>query len=434
MKKIVVFFVLLALVFTTGLVFAGGGAQRRGAANEVVIFMTEGSIRDDIQPVLFRDFEQSTGYRVNVINGGADSVYRQNLAVALSGGQPVDILMCNGQAVRPFLMRGLIEDLTDRVTYWDRFIPSAIELATFGGRRYGVPYGHVTTSGIYTNNDVLRRYNLSLPRTYDDLLAMRDVLARDNISVFAFGGGSKYMWPMWFFCTFAQTSGNRSMERTEATLRGQARWTDRDYVEAMEILGRMGRDGFFQPGFNGTESDPAKSVFLTGNAALFFGGTWELQPFRDSGMAGDRMSMAGFPIVAPGARSEQTGAAGSPTLCLHSGASADRQRIALELIDFISSDAKVQQHRDIAGTSFPDVNRGYRLPADTDPIVTNAVVPTLGPSTVTFLDWIWPAEIVAAFQDQIQIITSGRTTAVEAMAAIQRVYDDLVRDGYRFDD
>ena len=431
MKRIVGLFWVVTLIFTGSALFARGG-QARSTANEVVIFMEQGNIREDIQPVLFRDFESSSGYRVNVINGGPDADYRQNLAVAINGGQILDVLICNGQAVRTFASRGIIDDLTDKVSYWDRFIPSSITSFTYGGKIYAVPYAHVTSSGVYINNDVLRRYNLSAPNTYDDLLRMKDVLSRDNISVFSFGGGSKYMWPMWYFCAFGQTSGNRAIERTEAVLRGQARFTDRDYVDAMAVLERMGKDGLFQPGVNGTEMGPAGAVFLSGNAALFYGGTWELQNFREAGLTGDRMSMVGFPIVAPGARSEQTGAIGSP-LCLYKGISPSRERIALQFIDYLSTDAKVQQHYDLLGTSLPNVNKGYRLPSNADPIVVNTMIPILAPTTVNFLDWIWPAEVVTAFQDQIQAVTGGQTTSAAAMTAIQRVFDDLVRNGYTFD-
>ncbi len=41
-----------------------------------------------------------------------------------------------------------------------------------------------------------------------------------------------YMWPVWFFTTFAQTTGNRSIERTVEILSGKGKFTDPDFVEA----------------------------------------------------------------------------------------------------------------------------------------------------------------------------------------------------------
>jgi raffinose/stachyose/melibiose transport system substrate-binding protein len=424
-------FVLMAVVL--GPVFAGGGAQSKSTAKELVIFMEQSNIRDDYIPQYFRDFEASSGYKVNVINGGPDAQYRQSLAVALNGGQQIDIIMCNGQAVRGFATRGLIEDLTGLVNYWDRFNQSSVTQYTYSGKTYAVPNGQINSSGVFTNNDVLKKYNLSAPKTYDDLLKMRDALAKDNIAVFGFGGGSKYMWPMWYFCSFAQTSGNKSMERTEAVLRGQAKWTDKDFVDAMGILERMGKDNLFQSGVNGMETAQGLAVFSSGNSALFYGGTWELVGFRESGMTGDKLGLVPFPIVVPGVRSEQTGSGGSPGICLRKGLSAERQKVVLDLINYISSDAKVQAYRDFLGDSHPEANKQFKFSANTDPLVSSVVVPTLVPSTVTFLDWVWPPEIVTAFQDQLQAVTGGQTTAAVAMAEIQRVFDNLVKNGYNFD-
>jgi raffinose/stachyose/melibiose transport system substrate-binding protein len=223
------------------------------------------------------------------------------------------------------------------------------------------------------------------------------------------------------------------MERTESVLRGQAKWTDKDFVDAMAILEKMGKDELFNSGFNGMETAQGYSVFTTGNSALFFGGTWCLAPFRESGMTGDKLSIAPFPIVVSGAKSEQTGDAGSPALCLVKGLSQERQKLALSLIDYTSSDKQFQAYFDFLDQTGPKTNKGYKSPANTDPLYTNIIIPDLMPTTITFLDWVWPPEIVTAFQDQLQAVTGGQTTAAAAMAEIQKVFDNLVKNGYNFD-
>jgi raffinose/stachyose/melibiose transport system substrate-binding protein len=437
MKKLVgLFLSLVMLTMSLNSVFAGGRAQGSNARNakEVVLFMESSNIPDRFIADFFKDFETSSGYKVNVIIGGEHEVYAQDLAVALNSGQQIDALFCNGQEVRGYAARGIIEELTPLVNYWDRFNQNSIDQYTYSGKSFAIPIQAVGTSGIFTNNTVLRKYNLTPPRTYDDLINARDALARDNIAVFGFGGGSKYMWPMWFFCTFNQTSGNKAMTRTEAALRGQAKWTDRDYVDAMAILERMGKDKLFQNGVNGADTAQGLAVFSSGNAAFFFGGTWERGGFRESGMDGDKLGLVPFPIVVPGAKSEQTGSAGGQGLCILKGLSPERQKIALDLISYISSDAKVQQLSEYEpGSPDPKPNKAFKGIANSDSLFASVINPVLAPSTVTFLDWIWPPEIVTAFQDQIQAVTGGQTTATAAMAYIQRVFDGLVANGYNFD-
>jgi raffinose/stachyose/melibiose transport system substrate-binding protein len=223
------------------------------------------------------------------------------------------------------------------------------------------------------------------------------------------------------------------MARTEAVLRGQAKWTDKDFVDAMAILEKMGKDELFNLGFNAMSSDQGYSVFTSGNSALFFGGTWALAEFREAGMTGDKLSIVPFPIVVPGSKSEQTGDAGSPALCLVKGLSPERQKLALSLIDYTSSDTQFQAYFDYIDQTGPKTNKGYKNPPNTDPLYTNIIIPDLVPTTVTFLDWVWPPEVVVAFQDQIQAVTGGQITAAAAMAEIQKVFDNLVKNGYNFD-
>jgi raffinose/stachyose/melibiose transport system substrate-binding protein len=428
-------FVLLAMVL--GPVFAGGrtqsGASGGGAQKEIFIFMEQGDIKDEEQADFFREYERTRGIKVNIINGGPDSQYRQNLAVAINGNQPLDVLLSNGQAVRGFVSKGLLDDLTDQVTYWDRFNDSAINQFTFNGKRYALAWGDTSTSGIFLNNDVLRKYNLSAPKNYDDLLRMRDALARDRIAVFGFGGGTIYMWPMWYFSTHNQTSGNRSIERTEAALRGQAKFTDKDFVDAMDIIGRMGRDGLFNIGFNGMETAQGYAVFTSGNAALFYGGTWCLSEFREAGMTGDKLGFVPFPIVVPGAKSEQTGDAGGPAFSILKNLSPERKQAAIDLMDYITDLRRSQAHWDKVERTQPKSLKGYDPGPNADVLVRQVIIPELVPNTVTFLDWIWPPEIVTAFQQQIQATAGGQTSAANAMAEIQRVFDNLVRSGYNFD-
>jgi sugar phosphate isomerase/epimerase len=67
---------------------------------------------------------------------------------------------------------------------------------------------------------------MDAPKSYDDMLALRDKLKPKGIKVFAHPGKVINLWPVWFFTTFAQTSGNKGAERTIEILTGNAKFTD----------------------------------------------------------------------------------------------------------------------------------------------------------------------------------------------------------------
>jgi raffinose/stachyose/melibiose transport system substrate-binding protein len=238
---------------------------------------------------------------------------------------------------------------------------------------------------------------------------------------------------MWYFDILAQTTGNKSVERTVAALSGKAKFTDPDFVEAMKILGNFGKEGMFQPGFNGTDSDGGKTIFTSGKSLAFFGGTWEIAGFRKAGMDAKKMDMIPFPVVKAGAKSQQTGSAGAGAICLYSKIAPSQKALALKFVDYLSSDKGIENAR--KALTAPG---GFAFPA-TKSVKTNstdALAPKLQkeimPTTVTFLDWIWAPEVTKAFQQDIQAVVGQQMSAEDAMKDVQKVFDGIVANGYNF--
>ena len=50
------------------------------------------------------------------------------------------------------------------------------------------------------------------------------------------------------------------------------------------------------------------------------------------------------------------------------------------------------------------------------------------PHAVTYLDWIWPAQINDAFCQAIPALASGTITSEEAVTMVQNAYDTIVRE------
>lgn len=407
---------------------ASTAATQPAEKKTIVIYMEDDFIRDSYTD-FYKEFEDQNNAIVKPILVPKDK-YVQSFMVAVNGGQQVDVLYMNGQDVRSFAAKGLITDMTDIVTFWDRFNSNAPDMFTFGGRKFAVPTNSGATSGVYYNKEILAKYSLQPPKTFADLVAMNKVLSKDGIATFAFGGASKYMWPMWYFDTFAQTSGGKSVDRTVEALQGKAKFTDPDFVEAMKVLESFGAENLYQKGFNGAEQAQGNAVFTAGKAALFFGGTWEVDGFRKAGMTADKLGIVPFPIVKDGAVSQQTGSAAGAGMSLYSKIAAENKDIALALVDYLSSDKKITELNKLANTAMAP-NKAY-IAEGADPLFTDSINKELVPSTVTFLDWIWAPEIVKEFQDGIQAVVGGKIKAEDEMAKIQKVYDDIVAKGYDF--
>lgn len=379
-----------------------------------------------------RLFEEKTGIKVNVHSyDSADFV--QAFMVAANGGSPVDVMLLNGQDVRYFMKNGLIQEM-DGKPGADRVNEGAIDQYTYNGKLYAIGSKGGNSSGIFVNMDIIDQYGGKAPETMADLRELNTKLKADGLSLFAFGGGNKYMWPMWYFSCFGQTSGGKPTERVEEILTGNAKFTDADSIEAFDVIRTFAEEEMFQPGFNGTDSDGGKAVFANGQAALFYGGTWEITGFLEAGM--DNLDLLPFPIIKEGAKSIQTGNASDGAWTIYSKIDPARQSAAEAFIDFMTTDEVIADFRnsdvaDLRDYARVSCNTNVPLPENTDEL-TKKQQEFLATMTFTHPDWIYPPEITTALQDVLQSLTGLQITSEEAGSQMQAVMDELLANGYDY--
>ncbi|MFC5452431.1 extracellular solute-binding protein [Paenibacillus aestuarii] len=402
------------------------------AVSELVFFGVD--IDVDKEGKYWKSFEDENKVKIKVVTTKSDK-FMETFMASHNAKQTIDILRLNGQDVRFMSTAGMIKDITDQVSpYKDRFNTAALSPFSFGGKIFGVPTGSMSTSAIFYNKKILDANGLKPPTSLQDLEALNAALKQKGLSTFAFMGKDIYMWPMWFFQTFAQASGNKSVERTMDTLRGKAKFTDADYVAAMKALQQIGKSGSYIPGVNGVDATAAKAIFSTGKAAMFYGGSWESAGFiksaKDSGGKID-LAVAKFPLISDqaGIKAESTGGSGA-ALAISSTIDPNKEALAKKFLDYWTSDKLQQQMlNDNNGVFAVNVNVKSN---STDPVIDDLTKNYLK-DTVTFLDWYWPPEITKAFQQNIQAVVGGQKEPEAAMQEIQKTFDDLVAKGYNFD-
>ena len=375
-------------------------------------------------------FEEDTGIKLNVYAYPIED-YVQALMVAVNGGEKIDILEPDGQQTRSFVQKGLLKDIKG-IECAERIQDTAIEQYTYGDKLYGIGAFSGKSSGIYVNMEMIEEYGMNPPETMDDLLALRDKLKADGKSVFGFGGGNVFMWPMWYFSTFAQTSGGKPIERTEEILTGKAKFTDADSVEAFQILRNFAEEDLWQPGFNGTDSSGGLSVFTGGESALYYGGTWDTREIEAAEMG--NVQLMKFPVVKEGAESLQTGSICDTGWCIYSKIDSSRLSAAEKFLDWVSSEETLTKFREndiLSEWGNQSVNKDMPEPENITDLdrTKNEFLQTC---TFTHLDWIYPPEITTELANVLQSLTGLQITAEEAGEQMQKVMDDLLADGYDF--
>jgi hypothetical protein len=173
-------------------------------------------------------FEQTCDCTVDARFEGQWTEVPQRLQAARIAHEPVDIIPTGANLVNSTLARSAaLMDLTKLVTpFQERFRPGMLEPYTIGGHLWAIPYSQVSTSAIFYNQDLFRELGLDAPKTYQDLVRVAAVIHKQKqIIPMIHQGKAAWMWPMWFFETYAQTSGNHSVALVQAFLRGERKFT-----------------------------------------------------------------------------------------------------------------------------------------------------------------------------------------------------------------
>jgi raffinose/stachyose/melibiose transport system substrate-binding protein len=361
-----------------------------------------------------------------------DTQYPSETFVALftaqqAAGKSADILALNGQDLRRYATNGTLLQLDGAGIDLSRFRQAALSTTQINGKTYGLPTNSLSGFPLFFNRKVLEEAGMDPPKSYDDFLALRDKLKPMGIKVFTHDGKVIYLWPVWFFTTFAQTSGNKGAERTVEILTGKAKFTDPDVVQALDLVFKFGKDGLVPREVLSMDTPQALADFSAGHAAFWMHHESVVNQINQDKPAGLDLDVMLMPkLVDADVKSNYPGGPGA-VVGVNAKSDPDRQAAALAFIDFVTTDAADEAEIKFGAGTVP-VNTGVK------PIGGGVVekLVSLSPNLVTYLDWNWPPEITHSFQESIQGGIAGQISAADAAASAQKTLDRLVANGYKF--
>jgi raffinose/stachyose/melibiose transport system substrate-binding protein len=392
----------------------------------LVLITQTGASPDKALPNLLDAYKKAhPGIQVNLVQ------YPEEKFVALytaaqAAGEQVDVLMLNGQDLRRYATSHALTSFDD-VSFKTRFLPEALTTLTIDGKLWGFPSGALGGFIVFVNKAILQKFNLQLPATYDDLKSVASVLHKNGIAPFTHPGKIIYMWPVWFFTTFAQTSNNRSVERTIEILSGKGKFTDADVVQGIDLVFQFGRDKMFSQSVLGLDFGNAQTELLTGKACFYLFHDSIAKPLLAAKAANFELDSMLMPNLV--GRQVDSQFPGGPGVVLSMPEKIDpsRKQAALDLIDFLTSDDADRESIELNGGAVP-VNAGV----PTAPISVYTKEKADISKLVIYLDWFYPPEITKVLQEGLQAGVVGRTTAEALGKSLQATLDRLVSGGYKF--
>ena len=253
------------------------------------------------------DFAGQTG-----LNQKVQLLAAQGALPVLYNTPPADLmaqLVKNGEGLD-------IESTFQQLGVYQELQPAAVTLLkkVFNGRLVALPF-ELNIEGFWYNKQIFAQNGLQPPDTWDQLVQIATSLQQKGIQPFSASGIQG--WPITRLIGnyLFRKLGPNALENVQS---GQAKLTDPAYVEAAQAVASLGKQDYFGKGVATIDYNPAVDVFLSGKAAMFYMGSWELRDYTTPSVnkiGVDNVGFFPFPNVTGGiGNSTQTPMnAGQPT-------------------------------------------------------------------------------------------------------------------------
>jgi raffinose/stachyose/melibiose transport system substrate-binding protein len=171
------------------------------------------------------------------------------------------------------LLQPIDDFLNSKPDFKNNFIPNALDGYTVNGKIYSVPMNLAPSSFVFYNQALFDKYNVKVPKTWDELKAAIDTFNKNNVIPIALGNKANWVAQSTMFSTIAdRVTGTEWF--LKAVKQDGAKFTDPEFVKALTVLQDLGKSKAFQDGYNSIDENQMIQLYSQGKAAMFMDGGW----------------------------------------------------------------------------------------------------------------------------------------------------------------
>lgn len=340
-----------------------------------------------------------------------NDAFKTKLAVAMGSDQMPDIFPhWSGGPMNAYVDSNKIADLTTFMGengYKDRFMPAAINQATYKDKIWAVPVENTSVAMFFYNKDLFAKYNLQVPKTITELETVADTLKKNGIIPFSLANKTQWTGSMYYMYLVDRFGGadafNAAAQRTGS-------FENEAFTQAGNKIQEWVKKEYFNKGFNGLDEDSGQSrtLLYSEKAAMTLMGSWflstakgETETSKDAKIKDFMKKVGSFPFpAAEGGKGSPDSVVGTVGDNFYSVAASSKDVAgAFKAITYLIDDTAVAKR--IEAGRVPPV-KGVKV---SDPLlqdVLNAV--EKAPSVQLWYDQYLPADVAQVHKDTSQAI------------------------------
>lgn len=356
--------------------------------------------------------------------------HQKTEAYAAADQLPDVIYMWPGGRSTTLHTKKLVKDLTPLLGNDAQYYSEAVLAPQTAGYLAQLPSTMTSSHAMFVNVGLLHELGLEVPETYEDLVAMVPVLKAKGLDTILMGAQDDWVLQSCLFSMIAgRLVGDKKMDEIIA---GEAKFTDPEFVGALEFYGRLYEDGVLHRKIMNTTYGEVNGLFAAGRAPFLIDGDWKVGNFITDSSTGEALipvekqhefKMIIFPAI-PGEinpRSSSTVLGTGYGMNAKIPAGSAKEAAAWELIKWLQS-ADVQKLRLETGGTIP--SRVDVVSDKLEPLVNERLgYYALMESGTYVLDSVLAGEVYLPINIGLQEIGLGLATAMEVAENTQEAYD-----------
>lgn len=211
----------------------------------------------------------------------ANDDYKPQIATLAAADDLPDVFLLQGMNTKAWAKQGLIMDMTDIIKsspYYADYNQAYFTPFKDGDKVYGLPVltGGTCTVVVYDKAAWKEAGYDKFPETWDEVKKADEYFkANGYTDTVAFGNGSKWQANS----CFLSVAGDRftGPDWYQSIIdKGGAAFTDEAFVQALQFTQDIFNSGVFNEDFNVITNEDAREYYISGDAAAFIGGNWDV--------------------------------------------------------------------------------------------------------------------------------------------------------------
>lgn len=357
----------------------------------------------------------------------------QATQTALAGGQGPDVVYTPGPAFAVHVAEAgqllPLDEYAAQYGWNERFAPWAMDLGKVDGTLFSIP-NQVETLVLFYNKTLFEENGWEPPATVDEMMTLAEEIASEDIIPFAHANQEFRDANEWFIGEYLNHVAGP--DKVYEALTGEAKWTDSEFVEAIDKLNQAQQNGWFMGGIDRyytTTFADANDALAAGEAAMKIEGSWAVADLNT--FFGEEGSEWGW-VPMPSASGQAIYDLGiGSTVSINKN--AKNPDAAAEFIDYLfTSETQARLVVD-CGDSPASVPLEEGALEGIDPQYAEILVAQneasaagdYGYTTWTF----WPPATRTFMFEQIEKVWSGDMTVEEYLQGVQETFDQELAEG-----